>query len=441
MNHPIVLIGWPQAADFDIPYGLASALALFLTVWLLAFLKRTADQHYRLRSEKEKEDKAAAPADEEDPAEGHARGPQGKPLVLAGLVLFLGPALALAQEATEPAPSLSVGAVVETYFAWNLNRPENGITAFRGFDARHNSFAFSNAVLDARWNAGTVSGRLALQTGDTPDIYYGAEATSDVRHILEATVAWKAPVGKGLTLDGGIFLSPIGPEGILVKDNWNWSRSTLFFGLPFYHAGMRATYPLSQRWNLTGGVYNGWNNVTDTNGKKSVSVQALYTKPDKVTVSLLYFGGAERPRGAPEGEPWRNLFDSHITVNLTNAFSFQAHADAGFENTTFGRSSWRGGAVALRLKANQWLYVAGRADILDETIPNSSAGSASAIFFPTTRVRSLTATLDARPVDRLAARLEFRHDVAADAIYFKGASRAPSAKTQSTLTFGLTAWF
>jgi len=443
-THFLLGIGWPDEATFSVPYAVASVLALFLTVCLVAFFKRMADDHYRLLQEKEREDQAAAAADEEDGEEDRkapAHRPGGKPLILAGLVLSLGPSFVLAQEAKEPAPSITVGAFVETYFGWNFNKPENGVTAYRGFDARHNSFALSNAVLDTRWTAGAVFGRLALQNGDTPDIYYGAEATSDVRHILEATVAWKAPVGEGLTLDGGIFLSPIGPETILIRDNWTWSRSTLFFGLPFYHAGFRATYPVSERWNVTAAVYNGWNNVTDTNSRKSISVQGLYTKPDKITASILYFGGVERPRGAPEGQPWRNLFDAHATVTVSPRVSIQAHADAGFEDTTFGRSSWRAGALAARLKANRWLYVAGRADILDETIPATDAGSASALFFPTTRVRSLTATLDARPADRMSVRLEFRQDSAGDPIYFKGAGSAPSAKSQSTLTFGLTAWF
>jgi len=433
--HFLLAISWPDAASFSVPDGLASAVAVLLTVWLLAFLRRTADEHYRLLKGNEEEEKAAATPDAEDEERG------GGPLVLAALLLILGSSLVMAQETKEPAPSITLGAVVETYFGWNFNRPGNSVTAFRGFDARHDSFSLSNAVLDAHWNAGPLSGRLALQTGDTPDIYYGAEAASDVRHILEATVAWKAPVGRGLTLDGGIFLSPIGPETILIKENWTWSRSTLFFGLPFYHAGMRATYPVTDHWNVTGAVYNGWNSVTDTNGGKSMSVQALFTKPDKVTASVLYFGGVERPRGAPEGQPWRNLFDGHITATVSPKLSLQAHADAGFENTTFGRSSWRAAALAARVKANGWLYLAARADILDETVPTSSAGSASALFFPAKRVKSVTATLDAHPADHMSARFEFRHDSASDLIYFKGASSSPSAKSQSTLTLGLTAWF
>jgi len=178
-----------------------------------------------------------------------------------------------------------------------------------------------------------------------------------------------------------------------------------------------------------------------SNGNKSLSVQGVYARPDKITASVLYFGGVERPRGAPEGQPWRNLFDSHVTLTVSPALSVQAHADFGFEETSFGRASWRAGALAARIKANNWLFVAGRADILDETIPSTSAGTASALFLPTSQVRSLTGTLDARPVDRISVRLEFRHDSAKDPIYFKNADALPSAKSQSTLTFGLTAWF
>ncbi len=414
-------IGTPGEPISDARYWLASILALILTVAFVLLFRRTVGR----------------PA-----ARKKGPRPSTKAMFLIGaLSLALNPRPARAEDPAPPPPSMAVSAFVETYVSWNFNKPENGLTAFRGFDTRHNSFALSNAVVDTRWTAGAISGRLALQTGDTPDLYYGAEATSDVRHVLEATLAWKAPAGKGLTLDGGIFLSPIGPEGVPVKDNWNWSRSTLFFALPFYHAGFRATYPVSERWSVTAGVYNGWSNVTDTNGKKSISVQGLYTKPDKITASVLYFGGAERPRGSVEGEPWRNLFDSHITVTVSPELSILVHADAGFENTTFGRASWRAGALAARVKANNWLYLAGRADILSETVPSSSAGKASALFFPTKRVSSLTATLDARPADRMAARLEYRRDSAHDPIYFKNAEASPSAKSQSTLTLGLTAWF
>ena len=118
-----------------------------------------------------------------------------------------------------------------------------------------------------------VRGRLALQIGHTPQTYYLAEpnapgssgsgsSNGDVwKFIQQANIGYEAPVGKGLLVEAGIFLSPIGPEGIAVKDQWNWSRSNLFFGLPFYHSGARATYTLTDEASVTAHVYNGWNDV------------------------------------------------------------------------------------------------------------------------------------------------------------------------------------
>jgi hypothetical protein len=57
-----------------------------------------------------------------------------------------------------------------------------------------------------------------------------------------------------------------------VRDNWNWSRSNLFFGLPFYHTGVRATYALTEL-GITAGGYNGWNSVLDNNAEKSVALR------------------------------------------------------------------------------------------------------------------------------------------------------------------------
>ena len=51
----------------------------------------------------------------------------------------------------------------------------NGITNFRGFDNRHNTFTLSNAALGAKFDVGPVGGRLMLQVGSTPTTYYGAE--------------------------------------------------------------------------------------------------------------------------------------------------------------------------------------------------------------------------------------------------------------------------
>jgi hypothetical protein len=138
-------------------------------------------------------------------------------------------------------------------------------------------------------------------------------------------------------LQAGIFLSPIGPEGMAVRDNWNWSRSNLFFGLPFYHTGARITYPITNEWAVMLAGYNGWNSVVDGNDEKSISAQVTYNRPDKLALSVLYFGGVERPKGAPEGPAWRHLFDLHATWQANAWLSLIGHLNGGTDLCSFSR--------------------------------------------------------------------------------------------------------
>lgn len=161
-------------------------------------------------------------------------------------------------ESSRAPQTFTLGGYAEAFYQWNFNQPANGITHYRGFDNRHNSFTVANAVLDAQWDYENVIGRVALQVGHTPSTYYLSEPSSpgtagagrsdaDLwQYLQQAYVGYRFRVGRGLLVSAGLFLSPIGPEGMAVHDNWNWSRSNLFFGLPFYHTGLRVAYPLSE---------------------------------------------------------------------------------------------------------------------------------------------------------------------------------------------------
>src|SRR5687768_15129769 len=185
------------------------------------------------------------------------------------------------KEATAPLKVTPTG-YVEAFYAYNFNRPSNGITNYRGFDNRHNTFSLSNAALGAFWEAGPVGGKIMLQIGSTPSSYYSAEpnlsgsgganaSNAELwKYIQEAYVTYKAPVFRGLLLQAGIVASPIGMKQFAVKDHWTWSRSNLFFGFPYYHTGVRATYEWSSELTSTFSVFNGWNNVVDNNEEKSV---------------------------------------------------------------------------------------------------------------------------------------------------------------------------
>jgi hypothetical protein len=238
--------------------------------------------------------------------------------------------------------------------------------------------------------------------------------------------------------------SPIGAEGLAVKDNWNWSRSNLSFGLPNYHTGVRISHTLADNWTAALHVYNGWNSVVDNNAYPSVAVSANYNS-EHAKGQVLYMGGIERPTGVPEGTAWRSTVDAYATVDVTDEISVLAHVDGGWEPNAFGTSGWLAGALYGKLALTHELYVALRGDYFREWV----AKTATPIFWPTEWVAEVTATLAYQPIDGISVRLELRHDQAATPAYFGGQVSGdgvttpyiPNRRAQDTATLGVTAWF
>jgi hypothetical protein len=353
---------------------------------------------------------------------------------------------------------LTLGGYAEGFYQWNFNRPPSGITNFRGFDNRHNAFTIANAVVDAQYEKSGVMARLALQVGHTPNTYYLAEPTSKAdlstsvigqtdaatwRFLQQALIGYKIPLGLGLLVQGGIFLSPVGPESMAVRDNWTYSRSNLFFNLPFYHAGVRLTQQLSEAWSATLGIVNGWNCVVDSNGEKSLFGQLYYNRPERLQAAVLYFTGVERSPGEVV-RPWRHLFDAWVTCYLGNRFAFSLHGNVGFEPQRTGTASWLAGATYVRLRILRWLQLAARGDVFWERKADLS------IFFPATMswLASGTATLEFAWVPGLMLRLEYRHDQSDyDIFYTRPDANMPFSgrdvgrNQQDTLTLGAVVWF
>lgn len=334
------------------------------------------------------------------------------------LLVILAAPTALADDAA----TITTSGYVETYYQVNLRFPDDHVTALRANDGRERSFTLSNAVLGASGERGPLAVKIALQVGSTGAGYYAAEPPEGGgpelwRYLQQATLAYSTP-GK-IVVDAGLFPSPIGPEVIPIKDNWNWSRSDLFFALPAYHTGARIAVPLGRGWTAQAHVYNGWNSVVDGNDSPSVGASAAYAGT-RVQGQVLYFGGLER-------DTWRHLFDAYATATLADRASMLVHADAGFEASG---AAWAAGAVYGKVDLSGCVYAAARADVFREWVPDGAVP----IFWPTTWVSSGTATAAWQPAEGLSARLELRHDHAAGGAY-------AGHHTQNTVTLGATAWF
>jgi len=368
-------------------------------------------------------------------------------------------------EPEAPLVRVTPAGYIEAFYAWNFNRPVNNITNYRGFDNRHNTFTLQNVALGATFESGPVGGKLMLQVGSQPSTYYKAEPTWPGaaganasgpelwKYVQEAYVTYKAPLGRGLVIQAGIERSPLGLESFAVHDNWNWSRSSLYFGMPKYQTGLRATYAFCECLTASVAVVNGWDSVVDNNEAKSVEAHVTYRPSKRAMARLAYLGGVERPSSAPEGQYWRNHFDAVGELDVTTWLKLAAQADYGFEPNRIGTSRWFAGAAAVRAKALDWLYLAVRGDRFYEHLATDATGRSSTPLFwnGVEWVSSLTATVDVRPHDNISFRLEFRHDQADGLLYFTGdtlngngsatSPYLPNARRQQTLLLGATAWF
>ncbi len=194
-----------------------------------------------------------------------------------------------AADTKDEAPPIKLSGYAEAFYQWNTNNPSNGLTNARGFDNHDRTFTLSNVALGAQWDYQNVLGEVTLQVGHTPSTYYlsepshgGTDAANSSdgelwKFVQQAYVGYRFGIGRGLTVTAGLFLPPIGPEAMAVRDSWNWSRSNLFFALPFYYSAVRASYPLTKTWSVTASVSNGWNSVVDAN-KKSRSRRSSVTQ-------------------------------------------------------------------------------------------------------------------------------------------------------------------
>lgn len=374
------------------------------------------------------------------------------------VVSFLAPLRAWAQDCDRP----TLGGYAEVFGTVTTEHVADGTLQLRGFDNRVNTFSLSNVALSTQVRCGDRArgwGQIGLDVtlqfaGTTAPTYYGSEA-GDWRFIQQASFSWRRDTdtarGRYWLVESGVFLSPIGPEGMAVKDNWNWSRSNLFFGLPFYHLmPLRVTRGWSPQFRTTVGVLNGWNDIVDNNDEKTFYIQAVY-ETARTTASALVMTGVERPGGAPEGRPWRTLIDAHFTFHLTAWFSFQFHVNMGCEPNRFGWSQWGAGALSLRVRP--WptrlpgLTFAVRWDGFSEGTPSG----ATPIFWPTTPgwlsqtfMSSSTLTVRWEILGHAAVYLEGRGDYTTAQIWVssRDAVGTPAyMPLRLTGTLGLTAWF
>lgn len=162
----------------------------------------------------------------------------------------------------------------------------------------------------SRWG-----GELLVQTGKDDEIF-GFSATAPniagdewLRHLGLANVSYLAP-GKGLTVQGGIFTSLIGYDGLYAKDNLNYTRPWGADFTPYLMLGVNAGYPFTQKLTGTFYVVNGYWHLANANNVPSSGFQLAYKATQRVTVKETVLYGPHQSNTSAEF--WRFLADTIV---------------------------------------------------------------------------------------------------------------------------------
>jgi hypothetical protein len=392
-----------------------------------------------LRSQMEAQKAAAAPPPPA-PVPAAAALPSTAPATApTGLAGLLGPT--------------TLSGFVDVYYGYNSNQPANRTTALRNFDVNSSQFALNMLELVADKTPDATASRvgyhIALGFGQAMNLVNAGEVASPNspgtpvlappstitnfdQYLKEGYLEYLAPVGKGLQINVGKFVTPAGAEVIETKDNWNYSRGLLFsWAIPYFHFGVSGKYAFNNKFALTGYLMNGWNNSVDNNSGKTTGFTAAWTPTGKLSVIENYLVGPEQSN---DNSDFRHLTDTVVTYTPTSKLSLMANYDYGHDRAPllgpgFPTSAvwWTGVAGYIKYAPNANWAIATRGEWFKDH-NGFSTGTAQ-------NVGEFTLTLQRMLASKIITRLEFRRDMSDQDVfpYRTGLFR----DSQNTVTLGM----
>jgi Putative beta-barrel porin-2, OmpL-like. bbp2 len=342
--------------------------------------------------------------------------------IVLGAVIFLMAASARAQSAPSVQESIGLRVFLESTYTHNFGHPDSSTNQLRAFDTEAGSLRLDVAELvvekkaSARGEAGfrvdALAGssipRATAASGLFRDTVTGEAKDYD---LLQAFASYVAPIGRGLKLDAGKFTTHLGYEAVEGPDGYNdnASRSFLFaWAEPVSHTGLRITYPLNEALSAQAMVVNGWDDVKDNNGAKSVGAQLLYTPTPAVNMAFNVLSGPEKPRNDTDQRHSLNSWIAWKAGKLSLAMTADYGNEEG-DRPDGRRAQWYGVAGYARMSLNERFALAIRAETFRDP-DGVRTGS-------TQTLRALTLTPEYKLGKGFILRGDLRHDRSNEAVF------------------------
>jgi putative OmpL-like beta-barrel porin-2 len=349
--------------------------------------------------------------------------------------------------ALQNALGINIGGYLDAGYNWSSNHPRSPRNiSGRYFDKDHNKLVFNDFHIalekpEKDWGVGfRVSGDFG-RTGELlrEATYWGGrnrfplafrdEPSAELR---EAFLTTTIPVGEGIVVKGGLFVTTLGTEIIPNPGayNDNISRSFLFnFGIPLRHLGMLFSYPIAKVLTITAGPVTGWDNPHDNNKQPSVLGGINFTPIEMFSLASNVIYGPEQ---------WHNTGNKRFTwstvatvkpidplaLYLEYTYGTEENVTASLRDAT-----WQGWAAIASFNWTDRFNTALRGEIFKDS---DGYRTASAVD---TNLAELTLTGTYKFTKMFLGRAEVRQDWADERVFQRGSSNAD--KSQTTLAFQL----
>ena len=293
---------------------------------------------------------------------------------------------------------IDISGHVELGYTWSFENPPGDVIGGRVFDVEHDELLLHQVDVTVQrtltpddnevtgyadkfnigFNMEWIYGQDArfIHANGLFDHYVDDASRNEEFDLTQAYVTVGLPVGNGLLITAGKFVTLIGYEYINPTLNPLYSRSYLFgYAIPFTHTGVMAKYNFTEELSVTGGVVRGWEQaLEDNNEAESFIAQVAYTwnpgggDSEPVNIALTGITGPEREDN--EGD-YRTLLDliistkigDQVTVGLNADWAYEENAALADDFTADGDDAqWYGVAAYAQYKINDQFTINGRAE-------------------------------------------------------------------------------
>jgi hypothetical protein len=342
---------------------------------------------------------------------------------------------------------VTVGMYFDVGYEYNFRNPRSDINNFRSLDPKHNQFEIHMAQLSFE-KVPTMEGGVGDYIGFRTDLAFGKDAErihaaglgeeDQPFDLTQAYIHVLAPVGNGLNIYAGKYVTLAGFEVIEAKDNPNITRSFLFgLAIPFTHTGVRMSYGVGPA-TLTIGVNNGWDNVDDNNDGKTIESQLAFESENASLYVTGYFGPEQ---DGVDGD-WRELITIVGSYSPIESLTLSVDLDLGWEQSVnFDVMEkdvfWWGVAGYVVYEINPMLSVALRGEYFQDD--DGARTGFEQKMWEITPTLSIKPFVGHRTFDNLEFRVEYRHDQSDERVFED--SNGSLKKSQDTVALQLLYYF